>query len=56
MREFFLNHICTTPPYTVAACEEQYRWLATIGVAILALLVIAALAYVWEFGFKGRRT
>ena len=56
MKEFFLNHICTTPPYAVAVCEEQYRWLATIGVAIVAILAIAVLAYAWEFHFNGRRT
>ncbi len=55
MKEFFLNHISTTPPYTVAVCEEQYRWLAPIGIAILVLLSIAVLAYVWEFYLKGRR-
>ena len=55
MKEFFLNHICTTPPYAAAVCEEQYRWLAVIGSAILALLVIAALAYAWEFYYKERR-
>ena len=56
MKDFFLNHICTTPPYAVAVCEEQYRWLATIGVATLAILAIAVLAYAWEFHFDGRRT
>lgn len=55
MKEFFLNHICTTPPYTVAVCEEQYKWLATIGIALLALLVIGVFAYAWEFHFKGRQ-
>jgi uncharacterized membrane protein YqjE len=54
MREFFLQHICTTPPYTLATCEEQYRWLATIGIATLVLLGIAALAYLWEFRFQER--
>lgn len=55
MKEFFLNHICTTPPYTVAACEYQYNWLVPIGIAILVLLAIGVSAYVWEFHLKGKR-
>ena len=35
MKELFLSHICTTPPYTVASCEYQYMVFATIGVTIL---------------------
>ena len=55
MKEFFLQHICTTPPYTTAVCDEQYRWLSAIGVTALVLLSIAVLAYAWEFHLKGRR-
>ena len=35
MKEFFLNHICTSPPYTVASCEYQYLVFATVGATIL---------------------
>ncbi len=53
MKEFFLNHICTTPPFSVAACEYQYNWLVPIGIGILVLMVIALLASIWEFWIKG---
>ena len=53
MKEFFLNYICTTPPYTAAVCEEQYRWLASIGIATLALLVVG-LASAWVLWRKGK--
>ncbi len=35
MKEFFLNHICTTPPYTVASCEYQYMVFTFVGAATL---------------------
>ena len=46
MKEFFLNYICTTPPYTVAACEYQYNWLVPIG-AITLVGVAAGLVVAW---------
>lgn len=53
MKEFFLNHICTTPPYTVADCEHQYAWFATIAVAFLIILVIG-LGSAWVFWRTGK--
>ena len=47
MKEFFLNHICTTPPYTAASCEYQYTVLTTVGTTILiggAVMAIIAVA------------
>ena len=55
MKEFFLNHICTTQPYTVAACEYQYNWLVPIGAIILAG-VAAALIATWLHWRKGSPT
>lgn len=46
MKEFFLNYICTTPPYTVAACEFQYNWLVPIG-AVTLIGVAVSLIVVW---------
>ncbi len=48
MKEFFLNHICTTPPYTVSACEYQYMVFTTVGLCILiggAAMLTAAMIY-----------
>ena len=47
MKEFFLNHICTSPPYTAASCEYQYMVLTTVGITILigaAVMVVIAVA------------
>ncbi len=47
MKEFFLNHICTTPPYTVASCEYQYMVFTTVGITILigaAVMAVIAVA------------
>lgn len=52
MKEFFLNHICTTPPYTVTACEQQYAWLSAVGIVFMAILVIG-LGSAWIFWRKG---
>lgn len=46
MKEFFLNHICTTPPYTVATCEYQYQWLVPIG-AVVLLGIAASVIALW---------
>ena len=35
MKEFFLNRIRTTPPYTVASCEYQYPVFRFVGAATL---------------------
>ena len=48
MKEFFLNHVCTTPPYTVAACEYQYMVFTTVGLCILiggSVMLAAATIY-----------
>ena len=44
MKEFFLNHICTTPPYTVASCEYQYQWLVPISAVVLLGVAASAIA------------
>ena len=44
MKEFFLNHICTTPPYTAAACEYQYSWLVPIGAVVVVGVAVSVIA------------
>lgn len=47
MKEFFLNHTCTTPPFTVASCEYQYLVCTFVGIATLigsVVMVVIALA------------
>ena len=48
MKEFFLNHICTTPPYTAASCEYQYMVFTTVGLCLLVggtIMLAAAMIY-----------
>lgn len=45
MKEFFLNHICTTPPYTVASREYQYLVFTFVGTAtLIGSVVMVAIA------------
>ncbi len=55
MKEFFLNHICTSPPYTVAACEYQYNWLVPIAVVTLVGVAVSLFA-VWMHWREGTAT
>lgn len=52
MKEFFLNHICTTPNYTSAVCEHQYQTLTTFGVIILVgyAITLAVTLVAWRMG------
>lgn len=53
MKEFFLNHICTTPPYTVAGCEYQYSVFTIVSLCLLiggAAMLAAILIYRKKYG------
>lgn len=52
MKEFFLNHICTTPPYTAAAREYQHRWLVPISAVVVPGVLASAIA-LWAHSRAG---
>ena len=53
MKEFFLNHICTTPPYIVASRGYQYRWLVPISAVVLPGVGASAIA-LWAHSRAGK--
>ena len=53
MKEFFLNHICTTPQYTVASREYQHRWLVRISAVVLPGVAASVIA-LWAHSRAGK--